>query len=82
MSASEAPDLPRIADTLSRHRVEYLFVGGIAARPHGGRRVMCDAACVPARAGTTSLQPVTAIRALPPSEEVAVDARRELAQRK
>lgn len=46
MTATQVPDLPRIADTLARHHVEYLFVGGIAARAHGARRVTYDVDCV------------------------------------
>ena len=49
MTAPEIPDLPRIADTLARHHVEYLFVGGIAARAYGARRVTYDVDCVPQR---------------------------------
>ena len=49
MAASpEAPDLARIADALARHRVEYLFVGGIAARAHRARRLTYDVDCLPA----------------------------------
>jgi hypothetical protein len=36
LTAPEIPDLPRIADTLARHHVEYLFVGGIAWRTDAG----------------------------------------------
>lgn len=46
-STPDVPDLPRIAATLARHRVEYLFVGGIAARAHGAGRVTYDVDCVP-----------------------------------
>ncbi|MGI8984092.1 MAG: hypothetical protein ACR2HM_06115 [Acidimicrobiales bacterium] len=49
-SNPEVPDLARIADTLARHRVEYLLVGGIAARAHGARRLTYDVDCVAARA--------------------------------
>jgi len=47
-ASPEAPDLARIADALARHRVEYLFVGGIAARAHGARRLTYDVDCLPA----------------------------------
>jgi len=46
-STPDVPDLSRIAATLARHRVEYLFVGGIAARAHGAGRVTYDVDCVP-----------------------------------
>jgi len=49
-SKPEVPDLARIADTLARHRVEYLLVGGVAARAHGARRLTYDVDCVAARA--------------------------------
>jgi hypothetical protein len=64
LTAPEAPDLPRIADTLSRHRVEYLFVGGIAARAHGARRVTYDADCVPRPSGDNLDRLAAALREL------------------
>ena len=47
-TSPEVPDLARIADALARHHVEYLFVGGIAARAHGARRLTYDVDCLPA----------------------------------
>ena len=32
---------------LARHQVDYLFVGGIAARAYGARRITYDVDCVP-----------------------------------
>jgi len=42
-----APDLERIFDALALHNVEYLLVGGIAARAYGARRPTFDVDCVP-----------------------------------
>ena len=43
-SPSEHPDLDvvRIIETLDRHEVDYLLVGGLAASAHGARRVTYD----------------------------------------
>jgi len=46
-AAAEGPDLQRITDALARRHVEYLFVGGIAARAYGARRPTCDVDCMP-----------------------------------
>ena len=46
-AAPEGPDLQRITDALARHHVEYLFVGGIAARAYGARRPTYDVDCMP-----------------------------------
>ena len=46
---SELPDLSRIADALARHQVDYLLVGGVAARAHGADRLTYDVDCLPAR---------------------------------
>lgn len=43
----EGPDLQRIFDALALHNVEYLLVGGIAARAYGARRPTFDVDCVP-----------------------------------
>jgi hypothetical protein len=45
--APEGPDLKRITDALARHGVEYLLVGGIAARAYGAQRPTFDVDCVP-----------------------------------
>ena len=42
---SFSPD--RVLQTLARHGVEYLLVGGLAARAHGARRQTADVDCVP-----------------------------------
>jgi hypothetical protein len=39
-------DLVRLLGTLERHGVEYLLVGGAAARAYGGTRLTEDADCV------------------------------------
>lgn len=46
-AAPEGPDLQRITDALARHHVEYLLVGGIAARAYGARRPTYDVDCIP-----------------------------------
>lgn len=46
-AAPEGPDLRRITDALARHEVEYLLVGGIAARAYGAQRPTFDVDCVP-----------------------------------
>lgn len=46
-AAPEGPDLKRITDALARHEVEYLLVGGMAARAYGAQRPTFDVDCVP-----------------------------------
>lgn len=48
MSAPDGPrhDLVRLLATLDRHGVEYLLVGGAAARAYGAKRLTEDADCV------------------------------------
>lgn len=50
MAPPDVPDLARIADTLARHHVDCIFVGGIAARAHGARGLTYDVDCIPAPA--------------------------------
>ena len=49
------PDPPfdpdRILATLDAHGVEYLLVGGLAARAHGAQRRTADVDCVPNSGG-------------------------------
>lgn len=40
-------DPDRVLATLDRHDVEYLLVGGLAARAHGAERQTADVDCVP-----------------------------------
>jgi len=40
-------DPDRVLATLDRHDVEYLLVGGLAARAHGAQRKTADIDCVP-----------------------------------
>jgi hypothetical protein len=42
-------DVARILETLDRHGVSYLIVGGIAATIHGATRQTTDFDCLPAR---------------------------------
>ncbi len=46
------PNLGRLVEVLDRHGVEYLIVGGIAARAHGARRETQDLDCVIRRSRT------------------------------
>lgn len=48
-------DLPRLVQTLDRHGVEYVMVGGAAAIGYGVRRATEDLDCVPRR-DTANLQ--------------------------
>lgn len=48
-SPPEVPDFARIADALARHHVDYLLVGGVAARAHGAHRLTYDVDCLAAR---------------------------------
>lgn len=41
-------DPDRILNALNRHRVDYVLVGGVAARVHGAGRATADIDCVPA----------------------------------
>lgn len=45
--ASDPFDPDRVLETLDRHGVEYLLVGGLAARAHGAERQTSDVDCVP-----------------------------------
>jgi len=40
-------DPDRILRVLDRHRVDYVLVGGVAARVHGAQRATADIDCVP-----------------------------------
>lgn len=48
--SEDAPalDLQRIIEVLDRHGVEYVVVGGVAARLHGARRMTMDVDVCPA----------------------------------
>jgi hypothetical protein len=48
-SAGPPHDLARLIQVLDRHRVEYLLVGGAAARAYGAGRLTEDADCVVGR---------------------------------
>lgn len=47
-SSNSAFDPDRILEILDRHGVDYVLVGGVAARVHGAERVTADIDCVPA----------------------------------
>jgi len=47
-SSDPAFDPDRILETLDRHGVDYVLVGGVAARVHGAERATADIDCVPA----------------------------------
>ncbi len=40
------PDLARLVEALDRHGVEYMVVGGVAARAHGAKRATQDLDCL------------------------------------
>lgn len=46
-STGNLVDPDRVLKTLKRHGVEYLLVGGLAARAHGAQRQTADVDCVP-----------------------------------
>jgi len=48
VASSSEFDPDRILMVLDRHRVEYVLVGGVAARVHGAQRATADIDCVPA----------------------------------
>lgn len=50
MPDQAGPDLLRLVEVLDRHGVEYLVVGGVAARAHGARRLTHDLDCLVRRA--------------------------------
>jgi hypothetical protein len=47
-SSNSVFDPDRILEILDRHCVDYVLVGGVAARVHGAERVTADIDCVPA----------------------------------
>lgn len=63
---SEAPtlDLLRLVEALSRHRVEYLIVGGVAALGYGARKPTQDLDCVVADGPDNLDRLATAMREL------------------
>ncbi len=48
-AADRDPDVTRLIETLDRHRVLYLLVGGVAALAHGAERLTKDLDCVAQR---------------------------------
>ncbi len=46
LSPTVEPDLARVVEVLDRHGVEYLIVGGSAARVYGAQRVTRDSDCL------------------------------------
>lgn len=48
LASSPQFDPDRILRVLDRHRVDYVLVGGVAARVHGAQRATADIDCVPA----------------------------------
>lgn len=52
MTAEPPPlDIDRLLETLERHRVDYLLVGGVAAIAHGAVRPTVDLDCLARRGG-------------------------------
>jgi hypothetical protein len=64
--SSPAPrlDVARILETLDRHDVTYLVVGGIAATIHGASRQTTDFDCMPARTAVNLQQLAAALTEL------------------
>ena len=58
------PDLARIAEALARHGVEYVLVGGFAARAHGARRLTYDVDCLAERSAENLDRLASAMRDL------------------
>ncbi len=65
-SPTEPPplDIPRLLDTLDRHDVEYLLVGGVAANAYGARRPTDDLDCLPRRTAANLDRLAAAMREL------------------
>lgn len=57
-------DLDRILETLARHRVEYLLVGGVAAGAHGAQTPTYDFDCLAGRTRDNLVQLGAAMREL------------------
>jgi hypothetical protein len=86
-NASSRPDAPgsefdpdRILAVLDAHRVEYLLVGGLAARAHGATRRTADIDCVPASSTANLERLATALRSLNARLRVAGMTDEEAAQ--
>jgi hypothetical protein len=56
------PDVRRFVEVLDRHRVEYVLVGGIAARAHGAERLTQDLDCLARRTQDNLERLATAMR--------------------
>ena len=59
-----ALDVARILDTLSRHDVEYLVLGGTAANAYGAERITMEFDCLPERSPDDLARLATAMREL------------------
>jgi hypothetical protein len=60
----EAPDVDRLIDTLVRHGVEFLLIGGVATQTYGAIRPTTDFDCLVRRAGKNLEQLAAAMREL------------------
>ena len=60
----EAPDVDRLIDTLIRHDVEFLLVGGVATQAYGATRPTKDFDCLIRRAGENLEHLAAAMREL------------------
>jgi hypothetical protein len=49
MAKGNPPDVERLTETLDRHRVDYLLVGGLATRAYGATRPTYDFDCLAER---------------------------------
>ncbi len=60
----EAPDVDRLIDTLLRHSVEFLLVGGVATQTYGATRPTKDFDCLVRRAAENLAHLAAAMREL------------------
>lgn len=60
----EAPDVDRLIDTLVRHGVEFLLIGGVATQTYGAIRPTTDFDCLVRRAGKNLEHLAAAMREL------------------
>jgi len=58
----EAPDVDHLIDTLVRHGVEFLLIGGVATQTYGAIRPTTDFDCLVRRAGKNLEQLAAAMR--------------------
>jgi hypothetical protein len=78
---AEPLDAQRILEELTRHEVDYVLVGGMAAQTHGNTRMTNDVDLIPAPDLRNLVRLASALRALdarvlnPGHEELEIDAK-------